>query len=182
MADAQQTLPDIKGFLDPLPVDKTVKADIWDAYHQAGDQADFQRRFDKLSIPKNVKADLWDLRYGGGRARPDISEYARAAGIHVVDQSGKTLSPGTLPPVPGPRVPQMEEVLAPSNVIPKAKQAGSDLLRSATTPIQEQISEMAGTPKPPTMVELYDPAMATLVEKGKKSIDTVFGVGTVAKL
>src|ERR1019366_10422505 len=44
-----------------------VKANAWDAYHQAGNQQDFQARFDKLQIPQETKASLWDMKWGAGQ-------------------------------------------------------------------------------------------------------------------
>jgi len=54
---------DPQAILDPLQVPQNVKADAWDAFHSAADQADFQKRFDSLNIPKEAKAALWDAKF-----------------------------------------------------------------------------------------------------------------------
>lgn len=58
--------PDIRGILDPLGVDRGVKAQAWEEFHAAADPRDFQTRFDKLEIPREAKAALWNARFGGG--------------------------------------------------------------------------------------------------------------------
>jgi hypothetical protein len=59
----QQTPTDIKKILDPLNVPDSVKATVWDAYHNANTPEEFQAAFDKINLPKETKAALWDSRF-----------------------------------------------------------------------------------------------------------------------
>lgn len=53
----------IQSILDPLPVDRSVKADAWDAWHNAKTSQEFQASFDKINIPREAKAALWDAKF-----------------------------------------------------------------------------------------------------------------------
>lgn len=53
----------VADYLRSQQIPDSVRADAWDAYHQATDANDFQSRFTKLQVPDNVKADLWDMRF-----------------------------------------------------------------------------------------------------------------------
>lgn len=67
MADA----PDIRTVLDPLPVDQTVKAEVWNHFYGASSPDDFKQRFDQLQIPTEAKSALWNLKFNpGGSATP----------------------------------------------------------------------------------------------------------------
>ncbi len=66
----------VKNVLDPLPVSDNVKADAFDAFHAARDEADFKQKFDRLDLPTDAKADLWDLRFA-----PETTGEARFPGV-----------------------------------------------------------------------------------------------------
>src|ERR1700761_6828178 len=59
---------DLKGVLDGVDAPNSVKADAWDAFHQAQNQSDFKQRFDGLNLPRETKATLWDMKFGGAPA------------------------------------------------------------------------------------------------------------------
>jgi hypothetical protein len=61
--NGDQQVPDIRPILDPLKVPNETKAQVWDAWHSAKDDADFQRRFAGLNIPNEAKASLWDMKF-----------------------------------------------------------------------------------------------------------------------
>lgn len=65
----------IQQILDRQQVPDNIKADAWDAFHQASSPDDFQQRFDKINLPKDAKADLWDLKFGApkGESAPHQS-------------------------------------------------------------------------------------------------------------
>jgi hypothetical protein len=64
MPEEIQSFKQVRSVLDPLSVDNPAKAAAFDAYFDAANAEDFQKRFDKLNIPKDAKAALWDLRFG----------------------------------------------------------------------------------------------------------------------
>jgi hypothetical protein len=68
----QQTVDPIKSYLDSVPTDNNTRADVWDAYHGAQSQQDFQDKFNKLNIPQSAKADLWDSKF----ANKSLSKFA----------------------------------------------------------------------------------------------------------
>jgi hypothetical protein len=53
----------LRGILDPVPVDRTVKADAWDAYYKAKTPEEFRSYFDTAPLPNQVKHALWDLKF-----------------------------------------------------------------------------------------------------------------------
>lgn len=57
--------PGPESVLDSLFVDRSVKADAWDAYHTAETPEDFKKQFDALALPKPAKATLFDLKFSG---------------------------------------------------------------------------------------------------------------------
>lgn len=63
----------VAGILSKSPLGNTVRADAWDAFHDASDENDLTERLKKLSLPDNVKADLWDLKATGRDKRKPVS-------------------------------------------------------------------------------------------------------------
>src|SRR3990172_13327504 len=55
-------MADNKAVLDPAKGPKLAKADAWDAYQGATTLEDLQARLDKLPLEKSVKAELWDAK------------------------------------------------------------------------------------------------------------------------
>ncbi len=53
---------DIQSILDPLKINKELKAQAWDAFQQSTDQDDLVKRLTSVGIPKETKAALWDLK------------------------------------------------------------------------------------------------------------------------
>lgn len=53
---------DVQAILTAAPLMNSVKADAWDAYHDASNLDDLTARLNKLPIPQSVKADLWDAK------------------------------------------------------------------------------------------------------------------------
>jgi hypothetical protein len=53
-------MQDIRSILDPLPVDKSVKASAWDAFHAAKTPEELKSSLDTIALPKESKAALWD--------------------------------------------------------------------------------------------------------------------------
>lgn len=101
---------------------------------------------------------------------------------------------GPLPPPasPPPFSPQEVSYL-PSGPSPKAAGVRPDfgqnvvstartLGEAAVTPYEQGLSQALGTPKPPTMLNLYDQASPALAGHAKTAIDTVFGRGTADRL
>jgi hypothetical protein len=60
----------LQSILDPLQIDKSVKANVWDAFHGSQKPEDFQKALDATSLDKGVKSKLWDLRFGSQQAQP----------------------------------------------------------------------------------------------------------------
>lgn len=52
----------IESILDDLPIDRSAKADAWDAFHESQTPEDLQARLDALPLPHATKADLWDMK------------------------------------------------------------------------------------------------------------------------
>lgn len=129
--------PDIRLFLESLPVDKGVKADAWDAFYGASNPEDFRNRFEKLSIPREAKANLWDLRFGGVQVE-NIKPAALPPTVApaTVPSPAQAAAPaGPLPyapvvggpPVPAPRIPGMPVGFTPPGVVmptPRTPEAG----------------------------------------------------------
>ncbi len=65
-------MPDARSILDPLQFDRSLKAAAWDAFTEAQDESDFQRRMDAIDLPRNVKADLWDAKFAKPSPQPSI--------------------------------------------------------------------------------------------------------------
>ena len=63
--------PDPTTVLDPLPVDDSVKADAWDAFHSAAGPSHFKSLMDPLGLPDEAKADLWDMKFGASVTPPE---------------------------------------------------------------------------------------------------------------
>lgn len=63
----------VAGILSKSPLGNTVRADAWDAFHDASDEEDLADRLGKLSLPDSVKADLWDLKATGRDPRKTVS-------------------------------------------------------------------------------------------------------------
>jgi len=55
-------MPDAQAILAPLKIPDYVKADAWDAYHQAANTDDLAARLKKLPLTDSVRADLWDAK------------------------------------------------------------------------------------------------------------------------
>ena len=55
-------MPDPQAILAPLQIPDSVKADAWDAYHQASSVDDLAARLKKLPLPNSVRGDLWDAK------------------------------------------------------------------------------------------------------------------------
>jgi hypothetical protein len=84
------------------PVNDRVRADAWDAFHNAADQDDFAERLRGLSMSNDVKADLWDLK-AGGHGRPvsseDFTDSTQPEGSAVgrfFSNAGEMLNPVTM--------------------------------------------------------------------------------------
>jgi hypothetical protein len=67
MAEEIQSFKDVQAVLDPIGVDKSVKAAAFDAFYDTSNAEDFQKRFDSINLPKEAKAKLWDMRFGQER-------------------------------------------------------------------------------------------------------------------
>lgn len=53
---------DLQSVLDPLPVNKELKAQAWDAFQQAKTTDELVQKLQSVGIPKEAKAALWDLK------------------------------------------------------------------------------------------------------------------------
>jgi hypothetical protein len=53
----------IQSILDPIKVDKQVKAKAWNAWHSAKSPEQFKQDFDALDLPKESKAALWNAKF-----------------------------------------------------------------------------------------------------------------------
>lgn len=91
MATPANSLPDIRQVLDPLPIDKSLKAAAWDGFHQSRTPEDFRSVFDALDLPKETKAALWDLRFASPEAMPspDLTRFPdQGLGLGDADLGG----------------------------------------------------------------------------------------------
>src|SRR6185436_11272397 len=61
--------------LQQVTAPDAVRADVWDAFHQAATADEFAAKVRALAVPDDVKADLWDLKQA---AKPDAKEVASA--------------------------------------------------------------------------------------------------------
>src|SRR6266481_8241190 len=61
--DPKAGLDPLRGILDPLQVDNSIKASAWEAFHGSKTPEEFQQHFDKLQLPNEIKAHLWDLKF-----------------------------------------------------------------------------------------------------------------------
>ncbi len=75
--------------LDPLPIDRGIKADAWDAFHAADTPGDFKRQFDALALPRPAKADLFDLKF-----KPQTPAIPKGAATGPLGEQPNTL-PGS---------------------------------------------------------------------------------------
>lgn len=74
----------LAGILARSPIPNTVRADAWDAFHDAENEDDLTQRLQKLSLPDRVKADLWDLKASGkGPAPVSAEDFIPAKGQRV---------------------------------------------------------------------------------------------------
>jgi hypothetical protein len=64
MAEEIQSFQQVMSVLDPLPVDNSAKAAAFDAFYDAPNAQEFQKRFDRINIPREAKAALWDQKFG----------------------------------------------------------------------------------------------------------------------
>lgn len=55
-------MQDAETILRPLNIPDDLKAQAWDAYHDATDPDDFAVRIVKINLPNEAKAALWDLK------------------------------------------------------------------------------------------------------------------------
>lgn len=81
-------MADPASVLAPLAVPQNVKADAWDAFQNATDQNDFQKRIGALQIPQEAKATLWDMKYAAAPAGQGADDIDAALQKMMQQQSG----------------------------------------------------------------------------------------------
>jgi hypothetical protein len=123
-------MPDIQSILDPLPVDKAVKAQVWDDFHGSASPEDFQSRFDRLNLPKEVKAQLWDMKFSQNAPRA-----ARIPGMERL---------GELPPLPGIPLPEEDTVSKIANMTVFAPERGVQQAVAGVKRLGKKGERMAG--------------------------------------
>jgi hypothetical protein len=76
-SDSSLTPPpsDIQTILDPIKVDKKVKAKAWDAFHSAKSPEEFKHQFDSIDLPKESKAALWNAKYKPKQHLPEAKGF-----------------------------------------------------------------------------------------------------------
>ena len=123
----QQTVDPLQSYLTSVPTDNNTRADVWDVYHGAQSQKEFEDKLSKINIPQSAKADLWDAKY----ANKSLSSY-------VAPQKDNTPSTSPVAPV-APRSPSWREMFhdpigtgIPSIIAP--------INRKLTDPLQKTLS------------------------------------------
>lgn len=64
----------LAGILARSPIPQRVRADAWDAFHDAENEDALTEKLRGLDLPDRVKADLWDLKSGRDARSPATTE------------------------------------------------------------------------------------------------------------
>lgn len=105
-----------ESIIEPLPIDRSAKANAWDIFHAAQTPEDLQSGLDNLPLTKQAKSDLWDLKAAmwdsGQQSSPAASD---PAATKDYSQPTQVNHPVTVSPaMPAP--PEITGLIQPGNV------------------------------------------------------------------
>jgi len=144
-------MPDaLQSVLDPAPIPKSVKADLWDAYHASGSTPELQVKLNAMKdVPNSVKSDMWELknreytaRIASRNAMPTQFEQQAANQPGILGTIGQAATTGIPPEVLAKGLPMLNP--EPGRQLKEAGISAGSPLTAGLGAFEEGVSGTAG--------------------------------------